>query len=98
MGKPLQSRLEYYKGLKDKFELFIKENELLPVPSFMERMNTRTIYLLLTDVETRKWIAVNMKEALKEMKEALKSLQIAVKILGSEVILCGTYSSHGIRS
>lgn len=82
MGKPLQNRPEYYKRLKDKFEQFIKGKELLPVSSVMKRKNTGKIYLLPTDAETWKWIAVNMEEALKAMNEALKSLQIAVKILG----------------
>lgn len=42
---------EYYRGLKDKFELFLKGSELLPVPLIMETVNTRTISLLTTDVK-----------------------------------------------
>lgn len=43
----------------------------------METVNTPTISLLVTDIKTRKLIAVNREV----MKKALQNLQIAAKIL-----------------
>lgn len=53
------------------------KNELLPVPSLLEAVNTKTIPLLATNVKTHKLSAVNRDCR----EEALKILNIGAKVL-----------------
>lgn len=62
---------EYYSDLEEKFEHYISGNELLEV------RNTKTIFLLTTDVKTHNLIGVNRET----MEGAIKSLNIGAKVL-----------------
>lgn len=57
----------YYAGLKSKYEELIKGNEFLTIPEALNTVNTRTIFLLTTDVKSLKLIGVSREEALKTL-------------------------------
>lgn len=67
---------DYYKGLREEYNFFILDHELLPVPSVIEAIASRTISELTASVKTRKFMAVS-REA---MEEALKALNIGAKV------------------
>lgn len=68
---------EYYNILREEYGKFSSGNEVIAVPSDMEAINTRTIYLLTTDVKTRKLIGVSRDL----MEESLMSFNIGAKVL-----------------
>lgn len=68
---------EYFKNLREECSPFISGHELLPLPSVIETMAAKTIYLLTDDVKSKTFMAVS-REA---MEEALKDLNIGVKLL-----------------
>lgn len=68
---------EYHKGLTGQLENFVSGNKLLPVPSLLETVNTRTISLLTTDIKTRKFLGFNREIT----EEVLKCLKIEVEVL-----------------
>lgn len=58
---------------------------MLPVPSLLDSINTKSIALLATDVKTRKLIGVD-KEII---EEAINSLDIGASILSRKEEPCG---------
>lgn len=81
-NKPPKKGPDYYKGLKEQYGKIVTENELLPVPSFLDEVNTKPISLLTTDVKSRKFIGVNREST----EEALKSLNVGSKCWPGEVM------------
>lgn len=75
--RPLKKGPENYMGLRDDYKDFILGNELLPLPSIMEAVAARTIFLLMADVKLRKFMAVSREV----MEEDLKALNIEAKVL-----------------
>ncbi|CAE1178303.1 unnamed protein product [Acanthosepion pharaonis] len=66
---------DYYRSRREELKEFIAKDELVPMPSVMETVATRTISLLTVDIKTRKFIPVNREP----MEEALKALNIGAK-------------------
>lgn len=54
-NRPKKKGLEYYDKMKESYEEFIEGNELLPMQSVMEVVNTSTISLLTTEVKEAHW-------------------------------------------
>lgn len=68
---------DYYIGLKEQYEKFVKGNQLLPLFLLLEAANTKKISLLTKDIKIRRLIGVNAET----MEEALKCLNIGAKVL-----------------
>lgn len=73
--------------MKEQYEEFVKGNKLLPVFSLLlEATNTKTIFMLKTDITAQILISIN-KEAI---EEALTVSILGPKCWPEEVIPCGT--------
>lgn len=62
---------------ESQYENFVSDNELIPMPSLLETVNTKIISLLTTDIKSSKLIGVSREI----MEDALKSLNIGTKVL-----------------
>lgn len=73
---------KYYKALKDKYDDYIKGNELLTIPEAIDAVKSRMISLLTTNMGTQRVIGVSRER----MEEALKSLQIGPNMKDKHII------------
>lgn len=63
----------YYANLRTKYEEFIKGNEFLTIPEVLNAVNTQTISLLTTNMNSRKLIGVSRETT----EEVLKTVNVA---------------------
>lgn len=62
---------------ESQYENFVSDNELIPVPSLLETVNTKIISLLTTNIKSSKLIGSSREI----MEDALKCLNIGTKVL-----------------
>lgn len=68
---------QHFAGMQEHFCDYISNNELLTILSALEVVATKTIYLLSTDVKTRKLVGVSRET----IEEDLTSLNIDASVL-----------------